>query len=78
MARIREDILGKSKEKLQLKLPELNDFETEIYTILKGENLTIDELVFSTNHNIIEVTTTLTMMGLKGIVVDIGGKFYVS
>lgn len=78
IATMPSDILGKSKKTEQQKLPELNSLETEIYTKLENENLSGDELAISLNRNIIEITSTLTMMALKGIVNEIGGKFYLA
>ncbi len=77
MATTPSDILGKSIEMRQETLPELNDLETEIYTILGNENLSIDEITLKLEKDIVEITSCLTMMGLRGVVSEVGGKFYV-
>ncbi len=78
MAIAPEEILGKSNEILQKERLEMNSLETEIYTILLSENLSIDEISLKINMDIVQVTSTLTIMELKGIVNDVGGKFYLS
>ena len=77
MAVTPSDILGKDSKVEQIKLPELSGLEAEIYAILQRENLTIDEISAGLKKDIVDVTTALTMMGLKGIVTDAGGKFYI-
>ncbi len=78
MATIPADILGKSIKVLQLGIPELNSLETKIYQILARENLSIDEIALNIKESIVEITSTLTMMSLKGIVNEMGGKFYLA
>lgn len=78
LAAIPEDILGMKAKSEQLKIPELTNLETEIYTILQRESMSIDELANSINKSIIDVTQSLTMMSLRGIISEMGGKFFVS
>src|SRR5258708_19063345 len=76
MATNPQDILGKGSKVEQLDIPNLNPIELKIYEILTRESLSIDEIAININENIVDITTTLTMMGLKGIVNEMGGKFY--
>jgi DNA processing protein len=78
MATVPEDILGSKLKVEQLKMPELNPLETEIYGILERESLSIDEIALNIGKSVIDITASLTMMGLKGIVSEVGGKFYLA
>jgi DNA processing protein len=78
MAITPQDILGTSIKVEQSVLPDLNPLETKIYEILARESLSIDEISRSIGENIIDITQTLTMMGLRGIVNEVGGKFFLS
>ena len=72
------DITHMSIKVLQQKLPELNPLEAEIYAILSCENLTVDDIALKTTASIINISSTLSMLSLKGIVSEIGGKFYLA
>lgn len=76
MATSPSDILGKGIKKQRENKLELNDLETEIYAILERENLTIDEISLKLKKDIVDISSCLTMMGLKGMVNEVAGKFY--
>lgn len=73
-----EEILNLKIKNDQLEIPDLTNLETEIYTILQRENMSIDEIANTINKNIIDVTQSLTMMSLNGIISEVGGKFFIS
>lgn len=54
----------------------LEGLESKIYKILEGESLNADEISMQISEGIVEVGTTLSMMGIKGLVTESGGKFY--
>jgi len=72
------DILGKSIKVSQVSKENLNDFEAEVYAILERENLSIDEISIKLNKDVVDVTSCLTMMGLRGMVGELGGKYYLN
>lgn len=76
MATNPQDILGKGSKVEQLDIPNLNPIELKIYEVLTRESLSIDEIAVNVNESVVDITTSLTMMGLKGIVNEMGGKFY--
>jgi DNA processing protein len=50
--------------------------EGEIFRLLENEPLDADEIAIQINKNVVEVGTTLSVMGIKGFVIESGGKFY--
>jgi DNA processing protein len=72
------EMLGKSIKIEQLSLPDFSSSEAEIYAKLENENLSIDELAQILSKNVIEVTQTVTMMSLRGVLGEAGGKFFIS
>lgn len=72
------DIIGKSRKKVRESHLEMDKVEAEVYAILERESLTLDEIAMGLRKNVVEVSGCLTMMGLKGIVSEVGGKFYLS
>jgi len=56
--------------------PEMNILELEIYKTLQTEPLDIDEIAAKIGGNIAEVGSTLSVMSLKGIITESGGKYY--
>ena len=49
--------------------------EARIMNLLAAEPLTLDEIALKLNKNIIETGQTLTMMSLKGIILESNGKY---
>lgn len=58
--------------------PNLDGLEKKIYLALKLEPLTADEIVSSLGENVVEVSKSLSLMSLKGIIEESGGKFFLS
>ncbi len=56
--------------------PKMNILELEIYKALEIEGLNTDEIAMQTGESVIEVGTTLSVMGIKGLVLESGGKYY--
>ncbi|HTK03404.1 MAG TPA: DNA-processing protein DprA [Alphaproteobacteria bacterium] len=56
---------------------DLSGIEEKIYHILETEALNTDEIAVQINENIVEVGTALSLMNIKGLVTESGGKFYV-
>jgi DNA processing protein len=50
---------------------------TDLYTLLQNETLTIDEMAKKTNRAVADLAAELTLMSLKGEVVEKQGKYYV-
>lgn len=53
-----------------------NKQEEQIYKLLQNEALGIDEIARTTGMRIEEIGTALSIMGIKGIVTESGGKYY--
>jgi len=64
------------KTAVQLALPESNE-EVALYTYLSAQPIHIDELRRETGLSSSEVSSTLTLMELKGMVQQVGGMNYV-
>lgn len=58
--------------------PELDGFENKIYKILELEPLDIDEIAQKLEMNIVEIGSTLSIMGIKGLVTESGGKYFLN
>lgn len=56
--------------------PELSGLENKIYRALTLEPLDIDEVVVKLGESVVEIGTTLSIMGIKGLVTESGGKYY--
>ena len=67
-----------TNDKLQIKnTPDnLNQQELEIYKLLQLEPLEIDEIARKTGMRIEDTGTTLSIMGIKGLVTESGGKYF--
>ncbi len=57
--------------------PELNGIEIKIYQVLEIEPLDIDEIAAKIGRSVIEIGSTLSMMSLKGLLTESGGKYYI-
>lgn len=55
----------------------LNEDEQKIYKILQNEPLEIDEIARVTGMRIEDTGTTLSIMGIKGLVTESGGKYFI-
>lgn len=56
--------------------PEMNALENKIFSALESEPLNADEIAMQINESVVEVGTTLSVMGIKGLVTESGGKYY--
>jgi len=73
-----EDILGLvNKEAGKDKVPALNPFEKKIYDILKDEEMSVDELAIKLDRSLVEISTEVSMMALRGTISEAGGKYFV-
>lgn len=52
--------------------------ENIIYKILENEPLEIDEISRKTGESVIEIGSTLSLMGIKNLVTESGGKYYLN
>lgn len=52
--------------------------EHKIYEILKTGSMDIDEIARETGMNVVEIGTTLSIMGIKSLVTESGGKYYIN
>lgn len=81
MATNPSDILGeriaKSEERID-NIPNLNALENKIYKALKLEPMDTDEISAKIGESVIEVSSTLSIMGIKGFLTESGGKYYLS
>lgn len=55
---------------------ELSNIETKIYKALEIEGLNADEISMQIGEGVVEVGTTLSVMGIKGLVIESGGEYY--
>lgn len=58
--------------------PELNGLESKIYGALEIEPLDVDEIAAKIGESVVETGSTLSMMSLKGLLTESGGKYYLS
>ncbi|CAN5284043.1 DNA-processing protein DprA [soil metagenome] len=78
MATTPEDIVKSNiKVNQDNPVPEMTNLEAKIYQTLQRESMSIDEIAVSIDEDIISITTTLTMMSLRGIISEMGGKFVI-
>jgi DNA processing protein len=57
---------------------DLNSLETKIFNLLELEPLEIDEIAQKIGENVIEIGSTLSLMGIKNLVTESGGKYYLN
>ncbi len=75
-----EDILGRVKEQESEKVKvdtKLNPPERDIYDLLKNEEMSIDEIAMALDENMIKVSSTVSMLALRGLISEAGGKYFV-
>jgi len=77
------DILGeKAKVKIPLKAgqeeKELSLLERKIFAVLEAEPLTVDDLSKKVNKNVMEIGQVLSLMALKGLIIEEKGKYYLA
>ncbi|MDP2683803.1 MAG: DNA-processing protein DprA [bacterium] len=58
--------------------PELQGLEEKIYRALQLEPLEIDEIAAKTGKSVVEIGSTLSIMGIKSLVTESGGKYYLN
>jgi len=58
--------------------PNLNEFESIIYKVLQTEPMEIDEIAVKLGESVVEIGTTLSIMAIKGLVTESGGKYFVN
>jgi DNA processing protein len=71
------EILQKKIKIDQLKMPELSEIQGKIFRAIDPSGSSIDEISVVTGISIIELNKEITMMGLRGIISESGGKFFV-
>lgn len=75
-----EDILGIKNLKFKitnLEELELVGLEKKIYQALTLEPLNVDEIAAAIGENVVEVGKTLSLMSLRGLIIESSGKFYI-
>lgn len=71
------DILKIKIKKEEIRnMPELEGLENKIYKALILEPLDLDEIAQKLNINVVEIGSTLSIMGIKGLVTESGGKYF--
>ena len=79
MASPRLDIIKNNiLQDLSDKRLELDPLERIIVGVLKNEEMNIDEIIVATGRNMVEISTALSMMSLKGIVSEAGGRYFLT
>jgi len=68
---VRSTSLRTSRDK-----PELIGLENKIYNALQNEGLNADEIAAQTGENIVEISKTVSLMAIKGIITESGGKYW--
>ena len=58
--------------------PKLNGLENKIYKTLQLEPMDIDEVAAKIGGSVVEISSTISVMGLRGIITESGGKYYLS
>lgn len=75
------DILGKTVSTVHSSrstVNNLNSLEFKIFKSLELEPLNIDEISAQTGENIVEIGKTVSIMSIKGLLTESGGKYYIS
>lgn len=71
-----KDILGARVKGLGAsKKTNLVGLEGQIFELLKREEMTPDEISASLGKSVVEVSQTLSVMSLRGLILEVGGKF---
>lgn len=80
MATSANDIIRtKTQELKKSRMPDnLNLTEQKIYKILQIEPLDADEIAAKLGENVAEIGSHLSMMSLRGLITESGGKYYLS
>lgn len=52
--------------------------EQKIYKLLQLEPLETDEIARKTGESVVDIGTTLSIMGIKGLITESGGKYYMN
>ncbi|MGB9706943.1 MAG: DNA-processing protein DprA, partial [Microgenomates group bacterium] len=74
-----EDILGKKVQTLTLfSLENLSSLEKKVILTLETEPLTPDEIAKIIGQNIVETGKALSLLSLKGLISEYGGKYYLN
>jgi len=70
-------LAGGQISKLQLETQNFaNPLEGKIFKSLQGEALNTDEIAAATGKNIVEISKTVSLMAIRGILTESGGKYY--
>jgi len=75
-----EDIVGVSQEqnvKTKERINNLNSIERKIYILLKNEEMTVDEIAVKLRESAVVVSTTVSMLSLRGLISEAGGRYFV-
>ncbi len=79
MATSAADILRIKKKKVEiLDMIFENKQEEQIYKILQLEPMEIDEIAQKLGASVVEIGSTLSIMGIKGMIIESGGKYFLS
>lgn len=74
------DILGYSVKRIASSLKQIPDNltigEQKIFKIIQLEPMEIDEIARKLELSVVEIGTTLSIMGIKGLVTENGGKYF--
>jgi len=57
---------------------DLSSLESKIYQVLRIEPLEIDEISQKIDESVVETGSTLSIMGIRGLVTESSGKYYLS
>ena len=75
---VRDIIKIKTTEIQNSKIPDnLNTEEQKIFKLLQLEPMEIDEIASKLGSNVVKIGSTLSIMGIKGMVTESGGKYYI-
>lgn len=56
---------------------ELSEAEQIVFSVLRGEDMSVDEIVVATQLDMVQASTALSLLSLKNIVADAGGRYYI-
>ncbi|HCR35547.1 hypothetical protein A2130_02645 [Candidatus Woesebacteria bacterium GWC2_33_12] len=77
-----KDILGNRvqvKADREIQIPQnMNNMENKIFKALETEPMEIDEIAVKIGESVVEIGSTLSIMGIKGFVTESGGKYYLN
>lgn len=74
-----QDVIGVkgSEDKRVATQGELDGLERDIWELLKREEMSLDEIAIILEKDMVEISATVSLMALRGVISEAGGKYFV-